>query len=312
MGGEHTHGHADHDHDDHGHGHAHHHHAPPEKWDRPYTIGIALNIGFVAIESIAGVIANSTALLADAGHNLSDVLGLALAGGAAWLAKRSGPTQRTYGYGKATILAALANGLILIFACGAIGWEAIRRLSSPPEVASTIVIGVAAIGVVINTATALLFMRGRHSDVNARGAFLHMAADAAVSAGVIIAGLIIAATGWRIVDPIVSVVIIGVILASTIGLLRQSLDLALDTAPEHVDVAAVKDLLLRKEGVSEVHDLHVWAMSTTETALTAHLVCPNGGNDGLARTASDALREKFGIGHVTLQIEREWADCPTH
>lgn len=309
MGGGHHHHGA---HDGHNHSHGHDHHAAPAQWSAPYILAIVLNLTFVLIEGAAGFLANSTALLADAGHNLSDVLGLALAGGAAWLAKRSGPEHRTYGYGKATILAALANGLILVLACGAIGWEAVRRFQSPPEVTSGVIVIVAAIGVVINTGTALLFMRGRKGDVNARGAFLHMAADAAVSAGVIVAGLLIGATGWRLIDPIVSVVIIAIILAGTIGLLRESLDLALDTAPEHVDVGAVRDLLLKQSGVTEVHDLHVWAMSTTETALTAHLVCPGGASESLTRTAREALRDTFNIGHVTLQVERAWADCPTH
>lgn len=315
-----AHSHADHHHKghDHSHGHAHgaghgHHHAPPENWDSRYAIGIALNIAFVAIEGAAGIFANSTALLADAGHNLSDVLGLALAGGAAWLAKRAGSQQRTYGYGKATVLAALANALFLVLACGAIGWEAIRRFSAPQEVTSSIVIWTAAAGVLVNTATAMLFFSGRKGDINARGAFLHMAADAAVSAGVIVAGIVIAMTGWRLVDPIVSVVIVALILTSTLGLLRESLDLAMDRAPDHIDVAKVRDLLLTQDGVTEVHDLHVWAMSTTQTALTVHIVRPDGANDAITQNICRALHDQFGISHVTVQIERAAEDyCPSH
>lgn len=313
-GGAHSHTDHDHDHDahDHGPGHAHHH-APPENWDNRYAIGIALNVVFVAIEGAAGIFANSTALLADAGHNLSDVLGLALAGGAAWLAKKAGSSQRTYGFGKATVLAALANAVLLVFACGAIGWEAVRRLGAPPEVAPGIVILTAAAGVVVNTATALLFLSGRHGDINARGAFLHMAGDAGVSAGVIVAGFLIGATGWTLIDPIVSLLIVALILASTIGLLRESLDLAMDRAPDHIDVQKVRALLLTQEGVTEVHDLHIWAMSTTQTALTVHIVRPDGANDAFTRDICHALHDQFGISHVTVQVERATdAYCPSH
>jgi len=305
----HDHGHA-HDHD---HGHGHHHHAPPENWDNRYAIGIALNIAFVAIEGAAGVFANSTALLADAGHNLSDVLGLALAGGAAWLAKKAASKQRTYGYGKATVLAALANALFLVLACGAIGWEAIRRFGAPQDVSSTIVILTAAAGVIVNGATAMLFFSGRKGDINARGAFLHMTADAAVSAGVIVAGFAIAATGWRLIDPIVSIVIVALILASTLGLLRESLDLAMDRAPDHIDVQKVRELLLTQDGVTEVHDLHVWAMSTTQTALTVHIVRPDGANDAFTHDICRTLHNQFGISHVTVQVERAAEmHCPSH
>jgi cobalt-zinc-cadmium efflux system protein len=299
------------------HAHHHHGHAHPTiesgSGDKRYAIGIALNLSFVAIEGIAGFLANSTALLADAGHNLSDVLGLALAGGAAWLARRQGSAQRTYGFGKATILAALANAIILVFACGAIGWEAVRRFAAPQAVEPGLIMAVAAAGVVVNTATALMFMRGREHDANVRGAFLHMAADAAVSAGVIVAGLIIAFTGWTILDPIASLAIVVLILLGTMGLLRESLNLAMDTAPDHVDVAAVRRSLLDLPGVAAVHDLHVWAMSTTENALTAHIVRPEGGDDNFTRDAIAMLQERFGIGHVTIQVEREGAvDCPAH
>jgi cobalt-zinc-cadmium efflux system protein len=304
----------DHDHHGHAQGASHdHHHAPPENWDSRYAIGIALNLAFVAIEGAAGILANSTALLADAGHNLSDVLGLALAGGAAWLANRAGSQQRTYGFGKATVLAALANALLLVLACGAIGWEAIRRLSAPPEVATGIVIFTAAAGVLVNGATAMLFFNGRKGDINARGAFLHMAADAGVSAGVIIAGLVIAATGWALIDPLISVAIVALILASTLGLLRESLDLAMDRAPDHIDVAKVREMLLTQDGVTEVHDLHVWAMSTTQTALTVHIVRPDGAGDAVTQSICRALHDQFGISHVTVQVERAAeAYCPSH
>ena len=299
-GHKHDHGHA------HGHGHTHGHghgHSATPGGGR-YTIAIALNVAFVLIEALAGFWANSTALLADAGHNLSDVLGLVLAGGAAWLARRAASERRTYGFGKATVLAALANALTLVAATGAIAWEAFRRLSAPEPIEPGIVMGVAAAGFVLNSATALLFFRDRHSDVNTRGAFLHMAADAAVSIGVVIAGLIVWRTGWMWVDPAASIVIVAVILAGTWGLLRESLDLAMDAALDHVDVGAVRAHLAGLDGVTAVHDLHVWAMSASEASLTAHLVRPQGGDDAFIAAANASLQREFGIGHVTLQIEQ--------
>ncbi len=308
MHGAHSHAH-DHDHAS-GHSHSHHdhsHHAPLPS-DKRYIIAIALNLGFVAIEGAAGFFANSTALLSDAAHNLSDVLGLGLAGFAAWLAGRAASAKRTYGYSKATVLAALANAVLLMIASGAILMEAVSRFASPEPVQSVFVMGVAAAGVVINGATALLFLAGRHGDVNARGAFLHMAADAGVSAGVIIAGALMLFTGWNWVDPAVSVAVVALIVWSTWGLLRESLDLALDAAPKHIDVAAVRDALAGLPGVIAVHDLHVWAMSAERTALTAHLVRPEGGDDAFLADASAALEQRFRIDHVTLQVERTQRD----
>lgn len=293
---------------DHGHSHAGHAHvSPPQDWR--YGVGMALNLGFVAVEAGYGVFANSTALLADAGHNLSDVLGLALAGGAAWLARRPGSARRTYGFGRATILAALANAAVLLLACGAIVWEAVRRFQQPEGVQPTTVMVVAAIGIVINAATAALFLAGRKHDVNVRGAFLHMAADAGVSAGVVVAGALIAFTGRTWIDPVTSLAIVAVVVAGTWGLLRESLDLAMDTAPAGLDVAELRTLLAAQPGVAEVHDLHVWNTSTTETALTAHLVRPGGSDDAFLATALAAIRDRFGIEHVTIQIEDAHAHC---
>jgi cobalt-zinc-cadmium efflux system protein len=296
MHGAHTHAH------DHAHDHHHDHHAPPPS-DKRYIIAIALNLGFVLIEGAAGFFANSTALLSDATHNLSDVLGLGLAGFAAWLAGRAASAKRTYGYSKATVLAALANALLLMLASGMILLEAMSRFATPEPVQSVWVMAVAAAGVLLNGATALLFMAGRHRDVNARGAFLHMAADAAVSAGVIIAAALMLWTDWAWVDPLVSVVIVALIVWSTWGLLRESLDLALDAAPKHIDVAAVRDFLAGRPGVTAVHDLHVWAMSADKTALTAHLVRPEGGDDAFLADVADEIERTFRIGHVTLQVE---------
>lgn len=301
----------DHSHHDHGHGHHHHSHAPADTGDWRYALGLTVNLAFVAIEFGAGVFANSTALMADAGHNLSDVLGLAMAGGAAWLARRAATSRKTYGYGKATVLAALFNALLLILACGAIAFEAVRRFAEPAPVQPGFIMVVAAIGFVINLGTALLFMRARHNDLNARGAWLHMMADAAVSVGVVLAGGVIWLTGWSLIDPIVSLVIVAVILIGTWGLLKDSLDLALDAAPRSVDVAAVRDAFLALPGVSAVHDLHVWGLSTTKMALTAHLVHDRPDGPALLAEAQKTARS-FGVGHVTLQLEpAALPDCPT-
>lgn len=302
-GHDHAHGHS-HGHSS-GHGHAHHHPAPS---DKRYSIAIALNVGFVIIEAAAGFAANSTALLSDAAHNLSDVLGLALAGGAAWLAKRQAGPQRTYGYSKATVLAALANALVLVAACGGILWEAGTRLFAPEQTAPLFIMIVAAIGVVVNGATALLFVAGRKDDVNVRGAFLHMLADAGVSAAVIVAGGAIWLTGLNWIDPAISLAVVALILWGTWGLLRESLDLALDAAPRGIDVADVRAYLADQPGVVAVHDLHVWAMGATKPALTAHLVRPEGGDDDFLAKLSDGIAERFGIGHVTLQVERAQRD----
>jgi cobalt-zinc-cadmium efflux system protein len=296
-----AHGHAH----DHPHDHAHHRAAPG---DRRYIIAIVMNLGFVAMEATAGFIANSTALLSDATHNLSDVLGLALAGGAAWLAKQQAGQQRTYGFAKATVLAALANALVLVGACGGILWEALKRFVTPETVEPAYIMVVAAAGVVVNGATAMLFLAGRKQDVNVRGAYLHMLADAGVSAAVIVAGAAIWLTSWQWIDPAISVAVVLLILWGTWGLLKESLDLALDAAPAHIDVAAVRQFLADQPGVVAVHDLHVWAMGATRPALTAHLVRPEGGDDQFLAGVADAISHRFGISHVTIQVEREQRD----
>lgn len=299
-------------HHDHHHGHAHAAHDHHSGGGR-YSIAIALNAAFVLIEGLAGFWSNSTALIADAGHNLSDVLGLVLAGGAAWLARRAPTERRTFGFSKATVLAALFNGLALVAASGAIGWEALRRFYAPEAIRPDLVMIVAACGVVLNGGTALLFARGRMNDVNARGAYLHMLADAGVSLGVIVAGFLVLRTGWTWVDPAASLAIVAVILLGTWDLLRESLDMALDAAPRNVDVAAVRAHLAALPGVTAVHDLHVWAMSATQASLTVHLVRPAGADDEFLNRASASLRDKFGINHATLQVERAaQLDCDDH
>ena len=284
---------------------AHDHHHDHSDYNRAFAIGVALNVGFIIIETVFGLLAGSLALLADAGHNLSDVLGLLLAWGASYMVKRRPTERHTYGWRKSSILAALMNSIILMVAIGAIGWEAIRRFDNPAPVGGQTIIIVAAIGVVINTITALLFVTGRKHDLNIRGAFLHMAADAGVSAGVVVAGLVILASGWMWVDPLVSLVIAVIILIGTWGLMRDALNLALDAVPKGIDPEAVSDYLAGLPGVESVHDLHIWAMSTTETALTAHLVKPDSkDDDALIEKASKELHDRFGIEHITLQWER--------
>jgi cobalt-zinc-cadmium efflux system protein len=283
-------------------GHAHHHH--PVDHSRAFAIGVGLNVSFVVLEAAAGWVVGSLALLADAGHNLGDVLGLLLAWGAGALAKRRPTQQRTYGLRRSSILAAVLNAVLLLVAVGGIGWEAVRRLVVPEPPPGPAVIWVAAAGVVVNTATALLFRRGRERDVNIRGAYLHMVADAAVSAGVVVAGVAMQLTGWARLDPAVSLAIAGVILAGTWGLLRESFDLAVDAVPRGVDATAVRQYLAGLPGVADVHDLHVWALSTTETALTAHLVMPGSpGGDELLQRVSRDVHDRFGIEHATVQVE---------
>ncbi len=306
--------HIDHGHrHDHGHGHAHGHshgHAPADL-NRAFAIGVALNTGFVVVEAAYGFLANSLALLADAGHNLGDVLGLLLAWGAAALVKRRPTERHTYGLKRSYILASLANAILLLVAVGMIVWEAIHRLAQPQPVAEMTVLWVAAVGIVINTATALMFVRGGRSDINIRGAFLHMAADAAVSLGVVIAALAVMATGWLWLDPAVSIAIAIVITLGTWSLLGSSLNLALDAVPDNIDRQAIAAYLAGLPGVTEVHDLHIWGMSTTEVALTAHLVrpdCPV--DDGLLGRSAHELAERFGIGHSTIQIESGDPDHP--
>jgi cobalt-zinc-cadmium efflux system protein len=284
--------------------HSHHGHAHPTGHGRAFLIGIVLNLAFVIIESTFGFAADSMALLSDAGHNLSDVLGLAIAGGAALLARR-GPSPRfTYGLRSSTILAALFNALLLLVAVGGIVWESVNRLLNPAPVAAVTVMVVAGIGILINGFTAFLFMRGSKHDINIRGAFLHMAGDAAVSLGVVLAGAVILWTGSTWIDPLISLVIAAVIVWTTWDLLRQSLTLSLQGVPSTIAMPDVRAALEEMPGVARVHHLHVWAVSTTETALTVHLVMPGGhpGNDFLAETQK-ALKSRFGITHATIQIE---------
>ena len=299
----------DHDHHDEGHSHAGHSHAPAN-FGRAFAIGISLNLAYVIAQVVFGIVAHSLALLADAGHNFGDVLGLGLAWGASYLVTKK-PTERyTYGLRKTSVLAALANAIFLLVAVGVITGEAIRRFSEHEPVAGMTVIWVAAIGVVINTATALLFMAGRKGDLNIRGAFMHMAADAAVSLGVVVAGFAILATGWHWLDPAVSLLINAVIVLGTWSLLRDSFKLSIDAAPEGMDVGEIKRHLAGQTGVTAVHDLHVWAMSTTETALTVHLVIPEATvDDTFLEHVCDEMREKFKIGHSTIQIERGDGTC---
>lgn len=293
----------------HDHGHApgangHDHHHGPRPGERGFLPAIALNLGFVALEATAGLLAGSMALLADAGHNLSDVLGLLLAWGAARLAGRPTTPRRTYGFQRATILAALANAMLLLVAVGAIGLESVRRLLEPAPVATGWMLWVALAGVAVNTATALLFLRGRHADLNRRGAFLHMLADAGVSLGVVLGALLIGATGLVWIDPVLGLGIAAVILAGTWGLLREATDLAMDAVPRGIDPRAVQAFLAGRPGVVAVHDLHIWALGTTRVALTAHLERPGVGEPPdpfLAETAA-ALRQRFGIDHATLQL----------
>ena len=287
------------------HGHSHDHAHAPADFGRAFAIGIALNLAFVVAETVFGFIANSMALLADAGHNLSDVLGLVVAWAGAVMAKRASSPRFTYGFKKAPILAALANSLFLLIAVGAIGAEAIRRLFHPTVTEGGMVIVVAAIGIFINAATALLFARGRETDINIRGAYLHMTADAAVSAAVVFAGGVILWTGQQWVDPVMSLAVAVVILWGSTGLLKESVWMSLAGVPSGIDVDVVEGALGELDGVETVHDLHVWPLSTTETALTAHLVAPDvASTDALLRAARHMLHDRFRIEHCTLQIER--------
>jgi len=309
MSHDHTHDHHEHQHGhghSHGHGHGHHHHHVPEPGHgRAFALAIGINAIFVAIEFVYGFLAHSTALMADAGHNLSDVLGLVLAWGAAVLAKRAPSAHYTYGLRGSSILAALGNALLLLFACGAIAWEALHRFAAPAPVEGVTVSVVAAIGVAINGFSAWLFMAGSKGDLNIRGAYLHMAADAAISLGVVISGLVIMGTGWTWLDPLVSLLIVLVIVVGTWSLLRESLRLVMAGVPANVDAPAITRFLAAQPGVAGVHDLHIWAMSTTETALTAHLVMPEGyPGDRVVEEIVAALRKNCAIHHCTLQIEQ--------
>ena len=270
------------------------------------AFAVALNLTFVIIEGGFGLLSNSVALIADAGHNLSDVLGLVCAWTAMYLGRRPPGARFTYGLGRSSVLAALANAVLLLLACGAIAWEALGRLASPPAVAGATVMGVAASGIAINGLAAWLLHAGSHGDLNRRSAFIHMLGDAAVSAGVLASGAIILFTGWSRLDPIVSLLIVAAILASTWGLLRDSLHLSLDGVPASVNSEAVMSYLADQRGVTDVHDLHIWALSTTNVALTAHLVVPDrGAEDALLNSLTPNLKRRFKIHHATLQIERD-------
>jgi cobalt-zinc-cadmium efflux system protein len=283
-------------------GHAH----APVTFGRAFAIGTTLNVGYVIVQVIFGIAAHSLALVADAGHNLGDVLGLVLAWWASYLTKKPATDQRTYGMRRSSILAALANAIFLLIAVGGISWEAIRRFGDKSPVAGWTVIWVAALGVIINLVTALLFQAGRDRDLNIRGAFLHMAADAAVSFGVAIAGILILFTGWHWLDPTVSLLINAIIVYGTWGLLRDSFNLALDAVPPGVNLGDVRRYLQSIPAITDAHHLHVWALSTTEIALTVHLVKPDpSDDDGLLRRINHELTERFGIGHATIQFERQ-------
>ncbi len=307
-----SHAHHDHDHDahdhgghahDHGHAHGHGHVHAPASFGRAFAIGITLNTALVVAEAIYGYLANSTALLADAGHNLSDVLGLVVAWAASIAARRAPSGRFTYGLRASTILAALANAVFLLVATGAIGWEAILRLREPEPIAGVTVMVVAGIGILINGFTALLFARGRKDDINIEGAYLHMAADAAVSLGVVVSAALIIWTGWLWLDPVTSLVICATILWGTTSLLRASVDMSMAAAPKGTDLDAIRTFLLARPGVSAIHDLHVWPISTTETALTCHLVMPAGTGDAFLMETAQLLKTAYRIGHATLQVE---------
>ena len=314
--------HADHDHDgaDHadrhdaagGHDdhHDHHHHAgaghvhAPASFGKAFAIGITLNTALVVAEAVYGYLGNSTALMADAGHNLSDVFGLLVAWAASIASKRPPSGRFTYGFRGSSILAALANAVFLLVATGAIGWESIQRFRDPEPIAGVTVMVVAAIGIFVNGATALLFARGRKGDINIQGAFLHMAGDAAVSAGVVLSAALILWTGWLWLDPAMSLVICAVILWSTWGLLRSSVGMSLSAAPAEINLGAVRTFMLDRPGVTEIHDLHVWPISTTETAMTCHVVMPGGHpGDEFLMECCRTLKKNHKIGHATLQIE---------
>ena len=298
-------------HHDHEQGHGllsgHHHHAPKGgDFGAAFALGALLNCGFVAAEAVYGVLGHSMALLADAGHNLGDVLGLLAAWGAAILSKRRPTARFSYGLGSSSVLAALLNAVVLLVVTGAVAAEAVRRLFEPQPAAGFVVMGVAALGIAVNGFTAALFASGRKGELNARGAFLHMLSDAVVAAGVVIAGGVILVTGWVWLDPVVSLAISAVIVWGAWRLLRESLNMALDAVPAWIDPAQVRAHLLGQEGVAELHDLHIWGMSTTETALTCHLLMPRGHpGDAALDAISEGLNRRFRIGHATLQVETD-------
>ncbi len=274
-------------------------------YNRSFAIGIILNIVFVAVEASYGIFADSLALIADAGHNLSDVLSLMLAWGASVLAKKAATEKRTYGFRKAPVMASLASAILLLIALGGITWEAIGRFFNPQPVEGMTVIVVATIGVVINTLTALLFIKDQKQDLNIRGAFLHMAADAGVSLGVVVAGIFIIVKGWLWIDPVVSFMIVAVILVGTWGLLRDSINYAMDAVPDSIDILAIRKYLMSIDHVNRIHDLHVWPLSTTEIALTVHIIMNNDTLDNnFLRDLQQHLHDHFGVEHSTIQVER--------
>lgn len=306
--------HAEHEHTQHGHDPHAHSHASFD-YGRSFLIAIVLNIAFVITEFAYGLVANSTALMADAGHNLSDVLGLVMAWGATVLARRVPNERFTYGLRSSSILAALANAVLLLVACGGIAWEAVNRFAAPPVVVGSTVMWVAMVGIVINGLSAWLFLRGSKDDLNIRGAYLHMLADAAVSFGVVIAGLIILLTDWYWLDPLISLVIVAVIVVGTWSLLGEAMQLALLAVPKGVNLLKVSQFLQQQPGVTAIHDLHIWGMSTTESALTVHLVMPAGyPGDVFMDELTHALKMQFSIAHSTLQIEQGTTEhnCSLH
>lgn len=285
---------------------SHDHNHQTGNYNRAFGIGVILNVIFVAIEAGYGVSAGSLALIADAGHNLSDVLSLLLAWGAGLLATKSATEKRTYGFRKLTIMASLANAIVLLVALGGITWEAIGRFFDPKPIEAMIVIVVAAIGVVINTITALLFVSGQKHDLNIKGAFLHMATDAGVSLGVVVAGIVIMFTGWSLIDPLISLLIVTVIIVGTWSLLRDSMNLAIDSVPQGIDMAGIKRYLTGIDNICQIHDLHVWAMSTTEVALSVHLIIIDDSlNNDFLSNLQQQLHDRFGIEHSTIQIEKQ-------
>ncbi|MFI5164318.1 MAG: cation diffusion facilitator family transporter [Bacteroidia bacterium] len=292
----------------HSYDHDHHHHHAPKNINRAFVIGIILNISFVLIEAITGLLQHSLALITDSGHNLSDVIGLLFVLMANRLAKIKPTEKFTYGYSKSTVLVALTNAVLLLVAVGAIGLEAVRRISEPHPVEGKIISIVAFIGILINLTTALLFFKDKEKDLNIKGAYLHMAADALVSLGVVIAGIIIIYTQWFWLDAVISLLIIVVIVASTWGLFRDSLRLTLDGVPAGIDLVKVRDYFIRLKEVTAIHDLHIWAMSTTEAAMTVHLVVPQGGDDAFLSKVKHDLHHDFNIIHTTIQIEKSGDD----
>ena len=310
-GEDHGHGHGDDDGHSHvpGRPHGHAHELTADAVTARMMIAMILNLSFVAVESTFGFLSNSVALIADAGHNFGDVLGLLCAFAAVYLGRRPPGGKFTYGLGRSSVLAALVNAVLLLLACGAIAWEAIGRIASPPSVAGATVVGVAAVGIVLNGVSAWLLHAGSHGDLNRRSAYLHMLGDAAISAGVLVSGAVILFTGWSWLDPAVSLLIVAVILASTWRLLRDSVHLSLDGVPAGVNSTDVLSYLARQRGVTDVHDLHIWALSTTSVALTAHLVVPDReADEALLGSLTPTLKRRFRIDHATLQIERDRCD----